>query len=244
MSVLGTPASDDPLHAGGRALESLTKRLAILKANIMRYERRITAPTRHRSARVDGRALRTARTRSNILTVYLALVRGNLVEPSSREVADVAGCGLRSYYTHFPGLHHMRLAALDHLLGMSAGTFVTSPERADRLSRWQAIIRFQLDAYEKWGPLCLLLTPLDSNPEITERLERLRHHLAAERFERLYRDEFVSSIQAPEWVQILSAAMSLENWQRLYYWEQRSNDSICAQWARWAASMTSTAPDL
>ena len=80
----------------------------------------------------DGRLRRSERTKHKIVAAYLSLVRLNLREPSMREVAEVAGCALRSVYERMSDTHTLRLAALDHAINGTLRTFDVQLRGLDR----------------------------------------------------------------------------------------------------------------
>jgi TetR/AcrR family transcriptional regulator, regulator of autoinduction and epiphytic fitness len=70
--------------------------------------RKTVAP---KEARVDGRRLRTERTRAAILRALLELVHGGVVTPTAPQIAAKAGVALRSIAQHFPSREALFAAA-------------------------------------------------------------------------------------------------------------------------------------
>lgn len=180
----------------------------------------------------DGRMLRSERTRFNIVSAYLFLVRRNLREPSMRQVAEVASCALRSVYERMSDTHTLRLAALDHALNAARRSFDPRLSGLNRQSRLQAIVRFQVEEYEQWGPLWHLMIQHEHLVDIKARLDQIRHKVLKERLDELYRHEFAASSEAEQanWLQLLNAATSLESWQYLRYFQQLSFEEVCERW--------------
>jgi len=74
-------------------------------------------PTAERKpGKVDGRRLRSERTRRLIVEAYMALVRENRQVPTAVQIAERAGYSVRSIFERFPDLHALRLAATDHAI--------------------------------------------------------------------------------------------------------------------------------
>lgn len=59
----------------------------------------------------DGRANRSARTRTAVVDALLALINDGNLRPTAREVADRAGVSLRSVYVHFDDVESLFVAA-------------------------------------------------------------------------------------------------------------------------------------
>ena len=66
------------------------------------------------SARIDGRRLRSVRTKQLIIEAYLALLRENPQVPTAAQIAERAGYSVRSVFERFPDLHALRVAATDY----------------------------------------------------------------------------------------------------------------------------------
>lgn len=78
-----------------------------------------SAPGNSKLVRIDGRRLRSERTRQLIIEAYLALIRENRSTPmpTAQEIAVRAGYSVRSVFERFPDLHTLRVAAADYGLG-------------------------------------------------------------------------------------------------------------------------------
>src|SRR5829696_7229434 len=66
----------------------------------------MTAPTA-----VDGRNLRSARTRTALATAYLDLLTEGDLRPTAERIAERAGVSPRSVFTHFPDREALFTAA-------------------------------------------------------------------------------------------------------------------------------------
>jgi AcrR family transcriptional regulator len=69
------------------------------------------AATTPRSATLDGRSARAARTRQAVVDALLALLHEGRTRPTAREIAARAGVSLRSVYVHFDDLDDLFTAA-------------------------------------------------------------------------------------------------------------------------------------
>ncbi|HTJ40800.1 MAG TPA: TetR family transcriptional regulator [Kofleriaceae bacterium] len=70
----------------------------------------MTVPKK-RAPKIDGRRLRSERTRASILGALLALVKDGNVAPSAPQIAAKAGVALRSIAQHFPSREALFAAA-------------------------------------------------------------------------------------------------------------------------------------
>jgi len=180
----------------------------------------------------DGRLRRSERTKLNIMSAYLLLVRLNLREPTMREVSEVAGCALRSVYERMSDTHTLRLAALDHVIGGNLRKFDTPLGGLGRHFRLQAIVKFQVEEYEEWGPLWHFMMQHDHLAGIRDRLDQIRHKVLRDRMVELYQNELTGSseVDRANWLQLLNATTSLESWQYHRYFENLSVEKVCEQW--------------
>ena len=79
--------------------------------------------------RIDGRRLRSERTRQLIIEAFLLLLREHTHMPTAVQIADRAGYSVRSVFQRFPDLHSLHVAATDFALGKALGT--TPPRDID-----------------------------------------------------------------------------------------------------------------
>jgi AcrR family transcriptional regulator len=80
--------------------------------------RRESAPTTASSGalKIDGRRLRSERTRLAIIEAYLELLRQYSVMPTAAQLADEAGCSVRSIFERFSDLDALKLAVADYAI--------------------------------------------------------------------------------------------------------------------------------
>lgn len=189
-------------------------------------------PEQGQAMAADGRLRRSERTKHKIVSAYLTLVRLHLREPSMREVAEGAGCALRSVYERMSDTHTLRLAALDHAINGTLRKFDVRLHGLGRPLRLQAIVRFQAEEYEQWAPLWHFLMQYEHLPDIKDRLDEIRHRVLRDRMVDLYRNELADSSEGDRtnWLQLLNATTSLESWQYYRYFEHLSVEKICEQW--------------
>jgi AcrR family transcriptional regulator len=185
----------------------------------------------------DGRARRSERTRRNIITAYLFLVRQTLREPSMKQIAKMAKCSLRSVYERMTDIHTLQLAVLDHVVGEGSRSALVLPADLDQDARLRAIVRFQAEKYEKWGPLWHLAIRYHDYADIRFRLERFRSDILENRIGESCVVELAgcSETDRRNWLKLIEATTSLENWQFLRYHKRLPFDDICEQWTKLAS---------
>jgi AcrR family transcriptional regulator len=90
-----------------------------------------TTPTKRPSGetlRIDGRRLRSERTKQLIIEAYLALAYENSPRvPTAAEIARRAGYSVRSVFERFPDINALQVAAVDYAMVQVAAL---APEQA------------------------------------------------------------------------------------------------------------------
>ena len=93
--------------------EALTK----IRRPSVSFDRESASATASSSAlKIDGRRLRSERTRLAIIEAYLELLRRNSVMPTAAQLADQAGCSVRSIFGRFSDLNALSLATADYAI--------------------------------------------------------------------------------------------------------------------------------
>ena len=64
---------------------------------------------------VDGRRLRSERSRLAIIEAVLALQEEGVLVPTAQQISDRAGVGIRSFFRHFEDMEALFEAADDHI---------------------------------------------------------------------------------------------------------------------------------
>lgn len=97
------------------------------------------APVRTRVSRIDGRRLRSERTRQLIIEAYLALLWRNQRMPTAAQIAAEAGYSTRSIFERFVDLNALTLATADYAIAQAQAEAVPQDVDADRASRIRAM---------------------------------------------------------------------------------------------------------
>src|SRR5476649_2642341 len=80
----------------------------------------LSASPARKPARIDGRRLRSERTKQLIIEAFLALLRDDPQVPTAVQIAERAGYSVRSIFERFPDLNALRVAATDYALAQAA----------------------------------------------------------------------------------------------------------------------------
>lgn len=194
-----------------------------------------TAPS-SRPARIDGRRLRSERTKQLIIEAYLALLRENpsTPVPTAARIAERAGYSVRSIFERFPDLSKLRVAAADYQLAQAAALAPPRHADGDRPTRIRSHVETRAGTCERGVALWrVLIFSADQDPELKSRLATARQR-TIERIEVMYRPE-LSTLPERERRNLLialEAITDIESWARMRELYGLSFDESCAVWMR------------
>lgn len=176
------------------------------------------AETRPKTHRIDGRRLRSERTKQLIIEAYLELLRTEPQQmPTANQIAARAGYSVRSIFERFADLRVLNLATADYALALGQAEAVARDLDGDRPTRIRSHVQTRALACEKWLPLWRALTTTqDQLPELKARvvLARLGN---IERMKLMYAPE-LATLEAAERDTLLIALatlISFESWDQL-----------------------------
>jgi len=164
------------------------------------------------SETVDGRALRSERSRHAIVTAFFELIGGGNPQPTAQQVAAQAGVGLRSVFRHFEDMESL-YAELNERVQAAALPLLRDPPGAGTVEqRALEIVRHRSAFFEA-------LSPFKRSGDIVRHrsvfLQRQHVGVVRELRERLLRG-LPELAAAPDAVtDALDAALSFEIWDRL-----------------------------
>jgi AcrR family transcriptional regulator len=187
-----------------------------------------------RSGRIDGRRLRSERTRRLIVEAYMALVRETGQMPTALQIAERAGYSVRSIFERFPDLSALRVAATDYAIAEARAGGALRDLDADRLTRIQSQVRQRGETCERWLPLWRVLTShVASSPDLEQRIGMIRQ-LVVMRMEMMFRPELSSVTDAvrKKTVLALEALVDFESWARMRELYSLSFDEAAKVWVR------------
>ena len=182
--------------------------------------------------RVDGRRLRSERTRQLIIEAFLLLLRENPHMPTAVQIADRAGYSVRSVFQRFPDLHSLHVAATDFALGQALGTPGASNLHGDRIARVKSHVELRARTCEEWLPLWrALVANRGESAELTQRIRKARE-TTWQRMEQTYAPE-LTTLGNVERINVLIALEALtdyESWARMRELHGLSADQARAVW--------------
>jgi AcrR family transcriptional regulator len=196
----------------------------------------LSEPITSRPARIDGRRLRSERTKQLIIEAYLALLRENpiVTMPTAARIAERAGYSVRSIFERFPDLSKLRTAAADYQLAQAAALAPPRYADGDRASRIRAQVETRAGTCERGVALWrVLIFSVDQNDELKARL-RLARERTVERLEVMYRPELstLSERERKYMLIALEAITDMESWARMRDLYGLSVEEACAVWIR------------
>lgn len=169
---------------------------------------------RRKRRQVDGRRLRSERTRHLIIEAYLDLLKLTPGTPTAARIAERAGYSVRSIFERFSDLDALGLAAVDYALAVGQAEAVARDVDGDRATRIRSHVETRAHASEKWLPLWrILIRTQDKITDLKSRVALARHG-NLERLKLMYRLE-LSTLEAPVRAQLLVALVvliSFESW--------------------------------
>jgi DNA-binding transcriptional regulator YbjK len=175
-----------------------------------------SASTSSRAPKIDGRRLRSERTRLAIIEAYQELLRRNSVMPTAVQIAEQAGCSVRSVFERFSDLDALSLATADFAIAQGQAEAVARHVDGDRPTRIRSHVETRARACEKWLPLWRIITNQDQVAELRTRVVLVR--LAnIERMKLMYRRELSSlpEAAADELLIALAVLTSFESWDQM-----------------------------
>jgi AcrR family transcriptional regulator len=185
-------------------------------------------------AKIDGRRLRSERTRRLIVEAYMALVRESRQMPTAVQIADRAGYSVRSIFERFPDLHALRLAATDYAIAEGRAQGALRDLDADRATRVRSQVEARASGCERWLPLWRVLSAnLHESSELRERIKLVRQ-LVTMRLEFMFKPELaaLSENDRRKTLLALEAITDYESWGRMREQYGLSVEEACAVWTR------------
>ena len=187
-----------------------------------------------RPARVDGRRLRSMRTRQLVIEAYLALLRENPHIPTAAQVAERAGYSVRSVFERFPDLHALRIAATDYAFSLANEQSATTGFDGDRRTRLKLHVEMRARICTEWLPLWRALNANKGESKELEMRIRAIRAVVTGRIELMYRPE-LSTLTEPErrqTVLAIDALIDFESWARMREFFGLSFEESCTVWTR------------
>ncbi len=183
---------------------------------------------------VDGRRLRSERTRQYIIEAYMALLRQSPRPPTASQIADRAGYSVRSLFERFPDLLSLSVAAADFAFAQASAQAAIRNVTADRATRIRTQVETRAQTCEDWLPLWrALVLNQQVSEELRMRIRRMREAIVA-RIVLMYRPELdsVGQVERRRTLIAIEALTDFESWARLREAAGLSFEDGCTVWIR------------
>ena len=184
--------------------------------------------------RIDGRRLRSERTKQLIIEAFLSLLRDSPQMPTAVQIAERAGYSVRSIFERFPDLNALRVAATDYQLAQALALAPPRGVDGDRQTRLRAQVNTRAHTCERgialWRVL-LQFADQDESGQLRQRVARGRETTIG-RIELMYKPE-LSTLPEEDRRQLLIALEALtdmESWARMREEHGLSFDEACEVW--------------
>ena len=196
----------------------------------------VSITTASRPARIDGRRLRSERTKQLIIEAYLALLRENPTTPmpTAARIAERAGYSVRSIFERFPDLNKLRAAAADYQLAQAAALAPPRNIDGDRQTRIKSQVETRAGTCERGVALWrVLIFSIDQDEDLKPRIRTARER-TIERMEIMYRLELstLSERDRKHMLIALEAITDIESWARMRELYGLSFEEGCGVWVR------------
>ncbi len=185
-------------------------------------------------ASIDGRRLRSERTRQYIIGAYLALLSEGPRVPTAMQIAERAGYSVRSLFERFPDLLTLSLAAADFAFAQANAQAVVRNVLADRPTRIRTQVETRGGICERWLPLWRALNANQHHSAELKHRIRVMRDAIIRRLELMYRPELSTlSDKERRWILIaLEALTDFESWAHMRSRHGLSVEEACAAWIR------------
>lgn len=191
-----------------------------------------TAQPLHKPPRVDGRRLRSERTKQLIIEAFIALLRDEPVMPTAVQIAERAGYSVRSIFERFPDLIALRIAATDYALAQALALAPARNIDGDRAARIKSQVETRAFTCERGVALWrVLLASEEDSEELKIRVKRARDTTVG-RIELMYKPELsaVSDGERKQLLIALEALTDMESWARMRELHGLSFEEACSVW--------------
>lgn len=192
-----------------------------------------TMPNR-RSGRIDGRRLRSERTKQLIIEAFLSLLGDSVGMPTAVQIAERAGYSVRSIFERFPDLTALRVAATDYALAQAVALAPARHTDGDRQARLKSQVETRAATCERGIALWrVLISAEDQSGELKLRITRARE-AAMQRLELMYRPELsiLPEAERTHLLIALEALTDIESWARMRELFKLSFEEACVVWMK------------
>ena len=179
---------------------------------------------------VDGRRQRSECTRRALIEAFIKLLRRTPAMPKASQIAEEAGCSIRSIFDCFTDLDGLVLAAIDYAIVQAQGEAVAHNVGAYRTIRIHSQVEALASVCEKWLPLWRLIVRHEQ-PQLRERAAMVSSAII-ERLKAINAPELsaLAESERDRLLMALAALISFENWDQLRHGCGLSVEAAQAAW--------------
>ena len=195
--------------------------------------------------RVDRRRLRSARTKQRIIEAFLDLLREGNPNPRVGEIANRAGCAIRSIHERFVSVNELHVAAAEYAMNQAIALAPLVNADADRQTRISAQVHTRAGTCERTLHLWrLLLAGQSSSPGLRDKVTVVRKMIGL-RLEAMYRPELASlpEVERRKLLVTLEALTDFESWGLMREYHDMSFDDACGIWVGAIDSLLPPTPE-
>lgn len=180
--------------------------------------------------KVDGRFLRTERTRQRIIEAFLALLRLGK-DPTSNEIAAHAGCSVRSVFERFHDMAALRVSAADYMFA-DPSSMPPSAADGDRQTRLQAYIAVHAEYCERIMPLWRTMLVHQSESESLRQYIVQTRAAAWATTEQTFASELATlpAERRRQLLIVIGSVVDFESWSHMRDHHGLSGEEACAVW--------------
>jgi len=168
---------------------------------------------------VDGRRLRSERSRLAIIEAVLALQEEGVLVPTAQQISDQAGVGIRSFFRHFEDMEALFEAADDHIRDSYEALFLGGDRDGTLEERIEHAVERHAKAYDSVSNIVL------GTHALLWRYDILRKNYARnQRALRRDLDDWLPELKSVprDTRESIDAIASFEMWHRLRYHQRMS----------------------
>ncbi len=193
----------------------------------------MNAPFSTKTGKIDGRRLRSERTKQLIIEAYLELAHEISPRvPTAADIAARAGYSVRSVFERFPDLHALQVAAVDYALAQVAALAPPGDASGSRPVRIAAQVQTRALTCERWLPLWRSLVVNQGDSEELKARTRLARERTIQRLDFMY-DRELSTLDVAGRRRVLIALEAItdnDSWARMREFFGLGFDEACEAW--------------
>jgi AcrR family transcriptional regulator len=191
-------------------------------------------PMTRKPTRIDGRRLRSERTKQLIVEAYLILLREGNRNPTAAQTAERAGYSVRSVFERFPDLHALRVMATDYSMAQAAALAPARHVEGDRATRIRSQVETRAGTCERGLLLWRMLLIFQQDSDELKKRVRLGRDRTIARMEQMYVHELgtLDETARQHLLIALEALTDFESWARMRHFYSLSFEQACDLWIR------------